>query len=158
MCLTLGLVSGFPQGGPAEACDSLLPRHVRTAPSSSKDSPYTFTASGSAFSYADVEGITVDIGGATFKGFFVAAIDPRTQKRIGSFIKVKGTEVMPCAAITHTDPFPKLHVRLIWQPPTNVPDGDVIFVATIVKSYARYFTGMVASVPVYGDQYVKKKK
>lgn len=50
-------VVGFPQGGPAESCDSMLPRHVYTQPKPAHESPYTFVASASRYSFQNVDGI-----------------------------------------------------------------------------------------------------
>ncbi|KAG0430006.1 hypothetical protein HPB47_023090, partial [Ixodes persulcatus] len=71
----------------------------------------------------------VELGGAAFKGFFIAAMDPVTQKRIGTFLKVKGTHPVSCSAVTHNDAHPKSHVSLLWLPPQNVPEGDVVFMS-----------------------------
>ncbi|XP_064457505.1 uncharacterized protein LOC135368266 [Ornithodoros turicata] len=146
----------FPQGGPAESCDSMLPRHVYTAPRPAHESPYTFVASSSHYSYQNVDGIQVELGGAAFKGFFIAAIDPATSRRIGTFLRVKGTHPVKCSAVTHNDNQPKSHVSLLWLPPDNVPEGNVVFMATVVNSYSRYYTGLIASVPAAG--YAAKKK
>ncbi|KAH6946589.1 hypothetical protein HPB50_014145 [Hyalomma asiaticum] len=106
----------------------------------------------------DCVNINVELGGAPFKGFFIAAMDPRTQKRIGSFLKVKGTHPVSCSAVTHNDAHPKSHVSLLWLPPQNQPEGEVVFMATVVESYARYYTGLVAAVPAVPTlQYIKKK-
>ncbi|KAG0430007.1 hypothetical protein HPB47_023091, partial [Ixodes persulcatus] len=44
-------------GGPAESCDSMLPRHVYTQPKPAHESPYTFVASASRYSFQNVDGI-----------------------------------------------------------------------------------------------------
>ena len=92
---------------------------------------------------------TVEIAGSTFKGFMVAAIDPDTHKRIGRFQEVKGTQPLPCSAVTHSDGQLKKRVSLLWVPPTDVPKGNVVFMATVVKSYSNYYANLIASVPVY---------
>lgn len=89
---------------------------------------------------------SVEIYGAPFKGFLVTAIDPHTGERIGNWIKGKGTGTLPCAAITHTDGRDKKHVILIWAPPENKTKGNVIFVATILRSKSLYYTGQVAGI------------
>lgn len=127
LLLAAASVVGFPQGGPAESCDSTLPRHVYTTPKPAHESPYTFVASASRYSFQNVDGIQVELGGAAFKGFFITANDPVTQKRIGRFLKVKGTHPVSCSAVTHNDAHPKSHVSLLWLPPQNVPEGDVVF-------------------------------
>ncbi|EEC04375.1 hypothetical protein IscW_ISCW017228 [Ixodes scapularis] len=53
-------VVGFPQGGPAESCDSMLPRHVYTQPKPAHESPYTFVASASRYSFQNVDGIQAE--------------------------------------------------------------------------------------------------
>ncbi|XP_022701450.1 putative defense protein 1 [Varroa jacobsoni] len=144
----IGFVGGFPQGGPAESCDSLLPRHIHTEPRKPQESPYTFIASASAYDQQKtLHGIQVEISGATFKGFMVAAIDPTTHKRIGRFQAVKGAHPVACSAITHSDGQLKQRVSLIWVPPHDVPHGNVIFMATVVKSYSNYYSNLIAAVP-----------
>jgi len=146
LCLN-GVSLAFPQGGPAESCDSLLPRHVKSTARAPEESPYTFIASSSTFDSQNVHGIHVEVSGSTFKGFMVAAIDPATHKRIGRFQQVKGTSPLPCSAITHSDGQLKQRVSLLWVPPTDVPQGNVIFMATVVKSFTVYYTGLIAAVP-----------
>ncbi|KAL1451229.1 hypothetical protein MTO96_006288 [Rhipicephalus appendiculatus] len=123
LLLATVITQAFPQGGPAESCDSMLPRHVYTAPKPAHESPFTFVASSNRFSYQNVDGIQVELGGHPFKGFFIAAMDPRTQKRIGSFLKVKGTHPVSCSAVTHNDAHPKSHVSLLWLPPPEPARG-----------------------------------
>ncbi|OQR72607.1 defense protein l(2)34Fc-like [Tropilaelaps mercedesae] len=143
-----GLTGGFPQGGPAESCDSLLPRHIHTEPKGPQESPYTFIASASTYDQQKtLHGIQVEISGSTFKGFMVAAIDPATHKRIGRFEKVKGTHPVACSAVTHSDGQLKQRVSLIWVPPHDIPHGNVIFMATVVKRYSVYYSNLIAAVP-----------
>lgn len=42
---------------------------------------------------------TVELGGAPFKGFLVAAIDPQNNRRIGSWAKVRGMYIFPWSII-----------------------------------------------------------
>ncbi|XP_018496536.1 putative defense protein 1 [Galendromus occidentalis] len=141
---------GLPPGGSVESCDSLLPRHIHTEPQGPRESPYTFIASSSTYSKENsVHGIQVEIAGSTFKGFIVAAIDPDTHKRIGRFQEVTGTQPLPCSAITHSDGQLKKRVSLLWVPPNDIPKGNVIFMATVVKSYSNYYAGLIAAVPMY---------
>ncbi|XP_022257285.1 uncharacterized protein LOC111089310 [Limulus polyphemus] len=150
-CAIIFATCAFPQGAPVESCDSMLPRHELIKPSPSEKSPYYFIASSRRYSYSTRPGITVEITGAPFKGFIVIAVDPHTNKRIGSWKKVKGTDLLPCSAVTHVDPYPKRHVTLLWEPPTEKEEGDVIFVGTIVQSYSVYYTSQVAAVYDDGD-------
>ncbi|XP_076346924.1 reelin domain-containing protein 1-like [Tachypleus tridentatus] len=150
-CAIIITVCAFPQGAPVESCDSTLPRHELIKASQSEKSPYHFIASASRYSYSTIPEITVQITGAPFKGFFVTAVDPRTNKRIGSWKKVRGTDLLPCSAVTHVDPYLKRHVTLLWEPPTDKREGDVIFVGTIVQSYSVYYTGQVAAVSEEAD-------
>jgi len=146
LAVLCALVRSFPQGGPAESCDSMLPRHIYTHPKPAAESPYAFVASSSHYSAQNVQGIQVGISGEIFKGFFVVAVDPGTHKRIGAFAPVKGTHTIPCAAATHADAKPKNRVTLLWLPPKD-HEGSVVFMATIVKSFGQYWTGVVAQVP-----------
>lgn len=67
------------------------------------------------------------IGGASFRGFFVVALDADTHERVGSFLDARGLQSVPCAAATHTDGRPKVGATLLWQPPENSKKGHVIF-------------------------------
>ncbi|XP_035230646.1 reelin domain-containing protein 1-like [Stegodyphus dumicola] len=136
----------FPRGAPAEACESLLPRHFGTEPKDPQHSPYSFLASSSHYHYR-MEGIQVQLTGPRFKGFLIAAMDPDTHERIGHWYKVKGTKTLPCSAISHGDPLPKKRVILLWKPPKDRPKGEVIFVATVLQSYGNYYSGIVAGIP-----------
>jgi hypothetical protein len=99
---------------------------------------------GGTFGYSKARGIKVELGGAPFKGFFIAAVDPKTGHRIGSWAKVKGTETLPCSAITHTNNKSKKYAAFLWMPPPH-EQGYVTFVATIVQSFAKYYTNLVAT-------------
>nr|XP_015907146.2 ferric-chelate reductase 1-like [Parasteatoda tepidariorum] len=136
----------FPRGAPAESCESLLPRHVGTEAMGPQHSPYSFIASGSHYHYR-MNGIHVQLAGPRFKGFLVAAIDPNTHERIGDWVKIKGTKTLPCSAISHGDPYAKKKVILMWKPPKDRPKGEVIFMATVLKSYGEYYSGIVAKIP-----------
>ncbi|XP_067122206.1 defense protein l(2)34Fc-like [Centruroides vittatus] len=143
-CLNFTLC--FPDGAPAEACDSLLPRHAGTSPSPAEESPYVFIASGDKYSFNNPEPFTIQIYGAPFKGFLVAAIDPLSGERIGNWIKGKGTGTLPCAAITHSDGRDKTHAVLYWLPPKNKMEGNVIFMGTILQSKSLYYAGQIANI------------
>lgn len=72
--------------------------------------------------------VSVQLSGPRFKGFLIAAMDPDSHERIGSWYRVKGTKTLPCSAISHADPLPKKRVILLWKPPKDRPKGEVIFV------------------------------
>lgn len=78
LLLAAASVVGFPQGGPAESCDSTLPRHVYTTPKPAHESPYTFVASASRYSFQNVDGIQ---GGCPLARLSSAA-SPRRIPRI----------------------------------------------------------------------------
>ncbi|KAH8033202.1 hypothetical protein HPB51_008197 [Rhipicephalus microplus] len=82
LLLATVITQAFPQGGPAESCDSMLPRHVYTAPKPAHESPYTFVASSNRFSYQNVDGIQ----GTILKGDF---LQTRTQKKRTGHHKVR---------------------------------------------------------------------
>ncbi|XP_054709167.1 putative defense protein 3 [Uloborus diversus] len=140
----------FPRSAPAEACESLLPRHFGTEPQGPQHSPYSFLASSKYYHYR-MDGIQVQLTGPRFKGFLIAAMDPETHERIGDWYKVKGTHTLPCSAISHADPLPKKRVILLWKPPKDRPKGEVIFVATVLQSYDSYYSGIVAGIPPSGE-------
>lgn len=62
-------------------------------------------------------------------------------------LQVKGAHPVACSAITHSDGQLKQRVSLIWVPPHDVPHGNVIFMATVVKSYSNYYSNLIAAVP-----------
>lgn len=85
ICLiNLNYLNAFPSGAPADACDTLVPRHPGTY-SSFEKSPYYVVASGDSYDSTNVfshkTSIRVDLSGAPFKGFIVTAVDPHTGKQ-----------------------------------------------------------------------------
>ncbi|GFT57285.1 putative ferric-chelate reductase 1 [Nephila pilipes] len=145
--LLLHPTEAFHSGAPVEACDSLLPRHLHTSPKPASESPFIFTASARHF-YPDSKRrkIKVKIRGASFKGFFVVALDADTHERIGTFLDASGMEAVPCSAVTHTDGRPKIMATMLWQPPEDRKRGEVIFLATILESFSSYYTGQIATI------------
>ncbi|XP_023222273.1 putative defense protein 3 [Centruroides sculpturatus] len=139
----------FPQGATAETCESMIPRHVTTKPSKNSNSPYTFVASSNHYNETSKK-IIVDLGGAPFKGFLIAAIDPVTNERIGTWLKSQGMDTLPCSAVTHTNARPKISATLIWTPPSNKKIGEVIFLGTIVRSFDTYYSNLLAAIPADG--------
>ncbi|CAG2107257.1 unnamed protein product [Medioppia subpectinata] len=91
-------------------------------------------------------GLKMELGGELFKGFMIVAIDPLTGKRIGNWIKFKGTDILPCSAITHTNSRPKRMASLIWVPDPGAR-GYVAFEATIVRSFSEYYSGLGSVLP-----------
>ncbi|XP_054162521.1 putative ferric-chelate reductase 1 homolog [Oppia nitens] len=144
------LCQTFPSGAPVDVCDSLTPRHVGTRALNSNESPYYLVQSSN--NYGDnnidgrVKGIKVELGGELFKGFIIKAIDPLTGKPIGNWVRFKGTDILPCSAITHTNPKSKRQASLIWVPYPGTR-GYVQFEATIVRSFDEYYTGLVSVLP-----------
>ncbi|CAL1277311.1 unnamed protein product [Larinioides sclopetarius] len=151
LCL-LPTANSFPQGAPAEACESLLPRHYGTEPKDADHSPYSFLASDNHYHYR-MDGIQVQLTGPRFKGFLIAAMDPDTHERIGEWYKVKGTHTLPCSAISHADALPKKRVILLWKPPKDRAKGEVIFVATVLENFGEYYSGLVAGIPTSNDEH-----
>ncbi|CAM1308156.1 Uncharacterised protein g4764 [Pycnogonum litorale] len=145
----------FPSGASVEACGTLLPRHL-ASPRDPSRSPYHVTASASSYGHGYSDPIQVTIDGGIFKGFIIAAIDPKTHKRIGKWLHTEGTQQLPCVAVTHTNAKPKRSVTVYWQPPYS-HSGDVVFQASVVKHYAAYFPGLIARVPQKGDERSKEE-
>ncbi|GFU74102.1 reelin domain-containing protein [Trichonephila clavipes] len=88
----------------------------------------------------------VKIRGASFKGFFVVALDADTHERIGTFLDATGMESVPCSAVTHTDGRTKIMATMLWQPPDDRKRGEVLFLATILESFSSYYTGQIATI------------
>ncbi|XP_076226532.1 uncharacterized protein LOC116431237 isoform X1 [Nomia melanderi] len=89
--------------------------------------------------------ILFSISGSTFKGFFIQARDPETDKWIGSWAQTENTSTHPeCSAVTHADPHVKEHATLVWNAPPNA-HGRVYFTGTILKEYGTYWSNVVAT-------------
>ncbi|XP_076352802.1 defense protein l(2)34Fc-like [Tachypleus tridentatus] len=146
LCINiLGIsVLAFSQGAPTESCESLQPRHELHTARPLEEFKYNFTASSKAYHWP--RGIKVELDGTSIEGFIVAAYDSYSYQMIGHWAKFPGTDPLPCSAITHTNPYPKSHLTLLWFPP-SYKTGNVTFLATVVKNYTTFYTGLVAVVP-----------
>ncbi|XP_033326576.1 putative defense protein 3 [Megalopta genalis] len=139
--------NSFPDGAPVDTCVKPSrpnePNHGQARSQPLDSNPYEFTASASQ--YSPNSQISVTIGGSTFKGFFLQARDPETDKWIGSWAQTENTNTHPeCSAVTHADPHAKQHATLVWNAPPN-SHGRVYFTGTILKEYATYWSKLVAT-------------
>ncbi|XP_031842226.1 putative defense protein 3 isoform X2 [Nomia melanderi] len=137
----------FPDGAPVDTCVKPTrpnePNHGQARSRPLESSPYAFSASSSQYSPGSQ--ISVSISGSTFKGFFIQARDPETDKWIGSWAQTENTSTHPeCSAVTHADPHVKEHATLVWNAPPNA-HGRVYFTGTILKEYGTYWSNVVAT-------------
>ncbi|KAI1280850.1 putative defense protein 3 [Halotydeus destructor] len=141
------LVAAFPQGAPAETCESLSPERGHGVSSQPVQyAPFSVIAYGRKYGSGDK--IAVEIiqreRGVNFKGFLVQALDAETHQPIGQFIGGKGMQLLKeCSAVTHTDAKQKKAVNLVWESPYD-RSGEVIFRATIVQRRDLYYANILA--------------
>ncbi|XP_069126728.1 uncharacterized protein [Argopecten irradians] len=156
-------VSGYSSGAADQACPNLQPWHSGTRPST-LPSPFVITVSKTT--YAPRDQITVTIQacpGYTFKGFL---IQPRLVQYyeqdvkvgvFGNYLNSRFKYACPDVrlgtrgqALTHTEASDKTIMRFVWQAP-QVPQGHVLFRATILQQFGTYWMGV--SSPVVYDQF-----
>ncbi|XP_012234066.1 putative defense protein 3 [Linepithema humile] len=139
-------VLGFPDGGPVDACVKPRPNqpyHGQARSQPLNTSPYKILASSSQ--YGPSSQITVTIGGASFKGFFLQARDANTNEWIGSWAQTPNTNThAECSVVTHADPRDKEQATFIWNAPNA--HGNVYFTGTILKDYATYWSDLTSQV------------
>ncbi|XP_033738341.1 ferric-chelate reductase 1-like isoform X2 [Pecten maximus] len=157
------IVNGYSSGAADQACPNLQPWHSGTRPST-LPSPFVITVSKTT--YAPRDQITVTIQacpGYTFKGFL---IQPRLVQYyeqdvkvgvFGNYLNSRFKYACPDTrlgtrgqALTHTEASDKTNMRFVWQAP-QVPQGHVLFRATIVQQFSTYWMGV--SSPVVYDQF-----
>ncbi|XP_032680410.1 putative defense protein 3 [Odontomachus brunneus] len=138
-------VLGFPDGAPVDACVKPRPNqpyHGEARSQPLNTSPYKIVASSAQ--YGPGSQITVTIGGAPFKGFFLQARDTETNKWIGSWAQTPNTNTHPeCSAVTHADPHDKEQATFIWNAPPNA-QGSVYFTGSILKDYATFWADLTS--------------
>jgi len=147
--LSVHLAEAYPQGAPAEACESLSPARGHGVASQPVEySPFNIIQS--VGRYKPGEQISVQIvqrdPNATFKGFLVQALDPVSHQVTGCFITGPGmNSLKECAAVTHADPRPKKSANLVWEAPYN-KEGEILFRGTIVIRKEQYYENILAHV------------
>ncbi|XP_053681862.1 putative defense protein 3 [Sabethes cyaneus] len=145
----LGAVSAFPDGAPADTCVKSRfnePNHGAARKQDPSTSPFRVTASGNT--YGPGTQIQVDVSGHdVFRGFFLQARDAQSNEWIGEWIESPNTKTIPeCSSITHADNRDKERASFVWNAPKN-GQGQVLFIATIVKNYGTFWANLIADVP-----------
>lgn len=85
----------FPDGAPAEACDSLLPRHAGTSPSPVAESPYVFVASDDKYSYNNPNPIKGKLKYLIFVfRFFLTGKIPEGKKKVEGVSGIQKTKII----------------------------------------------------------------
>uniref|UniRef100_K1RDF5 Putative ferric-chelate reductase 1-like protein n=1 Tax=Magallana gigas TaxID=29159 RepID=K1RDF5_MAGGI len=157
------LANAYSQGAGSQACSSLTPWHSANQPQTNAV-PYVITVSKT--SYRPMEQIVVTIQackGHSFKGFL---IQPRLAQfatqdvKIGVFGMYSNAPYQyTCPdtrngvrgqALTHTSNEDKTKLSIVWQAP-RVPQGHVVFRATILKEYTTFWVAV--NSPIVYDAY-----
>ncbi|XP_058811356.1 putative defense protein 3 [Topomyia yanbarensis] len=147
--LLVAVVSGFPDGAPADTCVKSRfnqPNHGAARTQDASTSPFRITATGS--SYGPGSQIQVDVNGHdVFRGFFLQARDGQTNEWIGEWVESPNTKTIPeCSAITHADNRDKERASFVWNAPKD-RQGQVYFTGTIVKNYGTFWANLIAEAP-----------
>ncbi|KAK3593609.1 hypothetical protein CHS0354_018708, partial [Potamilus streckersoni] len=140
--LVLRPVLCYPTGAPLETCSSMLPSHG--ASPSNTQAPYTITTSKSTYRPNDQITVTLQANsGQTFKGFLLQARKKNTinqSNTIGTLTGDSSTK-NPCtglASLTQSSGNSRSTLSVTWKAPA-VADGNVVFVATFVKTKTTYW-------------------
>ncbi|XP_069825146.1 putative defense protein 3 isoform X2 [Dendropsophus ebraccatus] len=161
-----GLVTvyGFQSGKVTSACDEMRPGHMKTKnrkidPQPSP-APYIIIVSNRTVFPEDIITVTITStsGNETFKGFFLQARPVKKDEFSGTFSlsDPNNTQLLQCGsqpntAVSHTNNELKTSIEAYWTAPNKT--GCVQFVATVVKEYRIFWTGIKSDVIT-----IKKKK
>jgi len=150
--LLLALVASaraYSSGAPRSACDTLRPSHgPGDTTLSGARAPYVLKAPRAA---RPGEKLTVSLGGASFKGFMVRALDGAGNS-VGRFVAEPSDswQAMTCQrsgdTATHQRGPPYSQLRLLWEAPSK--PGTYRLIATVVEEYTKIYTGYYADVKV----------
>lgn len=149
-------VSPYSSGAPENRCSSMVPGHFSGGAPSYTD-PFTVTVSVSTYSPLKLLQVTIQprFPGLAFRGFFIQARNassPAQDLRYGYFLETDGESRVGCnsGASTHAYSTDRTSVTVSWRAPP-VPQGNIVFSATVVRMYNDYYTGILSPVIVFDD-------
>lgn len=154
-------VNGYKSGAPVVACDNMTPGHnveAQVGPSR-----HSFTTSKSIVFPGETLTVTLKSFGATddFKGFFIQARDPRTQKAVGEFLTddfgadVAKVQPVDChsvrrSSLTHKDPSLKNSVIAKWKAPYYLTNNtEFRFYYTVVREFNTFWVRQESQTLLY---------
>jgi len=140
-------VAGYSSGAPILVCNSMKPGHVFGA----QTTPCPFFTKPEKTVIDTNSNLKVTLKSSDpeqfFKGFLIMAVDPTTQKAVGS-LKFPNLSSAPgqtksCHGnvenmATHHDSNPKSSVVVIWSPPQDW-QGSIVFKTTFVQEFTKYW-------------------
>ncbi|XP_041457714.1 uncharacterized threonine-rich GPI-anchored glycoprotein PJ4664.02-like [Lytechinus variegatus] len=156
--------NGFPDGAPVDACGDMMPVHGMATPQVNQN---RLGIAMTTVVMTDEDDGDEEDGDATtvhvtlignqpfsgfFKGFMIQARHVGGDRPIGRFVRIPaGQQGLNCSgvensAVTHTNNDQKFGVSFAWKPLKKDDTTNVIFVATIVKSYNRFWTNIISEV------------
>ncbi|XP_061191453.1 putative ferric-chelate reductase 1 isoform X2 [Saccostrea echinata] len=144
-------IYGYSSGAPSFTCPSMMPSHGSFKPKTNPARYYQITSSTSSYTPGESVSVTITaLNGEQFKGYLIRAQDEGTGNPVGTFRIAQGGKLQcgPTSneAVTHTTGALKTTETFTWMAPANAI-GNIVFVATIVKSYKDFWTD-VRSSPV----------
>lgn len=160
LSLLVVAVNGYKSGAPVVACDSMTPGHNVEAQIG--PSRHSFTTSKSIV-YPGEE-LTVTLKSFSqnddFKGFFIQARDPRTQKAVGEFLTDYSSDVakvqpVDChslrrSSLTHKDPSLKNSVIAKWKAPYYLTNNtEFRFYYTVVREFNTFWVKQESQTVLY---------
>lgn len=150
LSLFVAVAHGYKSGAPVVACDSMTPGHnveAQVGPSR-----HSFTTSKSIVYPGEELTVTLKSFSANddFKGFFIQARDPRTQKAVGEFLTDYSSDVakvqpVDChsvrrSSLTHKDPSLKNSVIAKWKAPYYLTNNtEFRFYYTVVREFNTFW-------------------
>ena len=139
-----------PDGAPLSTCQSLMPVHSGIRPQHG-NSPYTVSAVKMRNNKVRVT-ISSPVEGEVFEGFVMQARSSSDRNKFvpGEFTTSEVSKAINCfgkkqSTLSHVDPNPKREVVTEWTPSAGVNE-DVVFVATVAKSFAVFWTHINSQV------------
>ena len=150
LLLIVPVAWAYSNGAPASACSS-GPSHGSAGSSeASGDGGFTLgitgnTVSSVVYEHTSSEAVTLTLGGGTFKGFLVRALD-ESNDYVGSFATSSGVKrIAACgttATVTHTGASAKTSTAFTWTAPASA--GNVYFEVSVVTAYGSNYYKLFA--------------
>ncbi|XP_025420155.1 putative ferric-chelate reductase 1 homolog [Sipha flava] len=137
---------GYESGAPELTCRTMIPGHGEAAQTSVPN--YRIATSENVTSSRTRVTLTAPKVNDYFIGFLIEARVPGSNEdAVGSFVQVPQDSLtldcnqVPSSGVTHSSNTKKKSVEFDWEAPDNF-NGQVHFVATVIKDYATFWVGI----------------
>ncbi|XP_076462947.1 uncharacterized protein LOC143295252 [Babylonia areolata] len=139
----------YSSGAPDSRCSSMVPGHWQAA--NTYTDPFRVTVSADTYSPLKLLTVTIQptVSNIYIRGFLLQArpaSDRNSGTTVGFFTSGSSTQTAcNSGAITHSYSTDRSNVTVSWRAPA-VPQGDIVFRATVVRVYNDFYTQVDSSV------------